>query len=62
MLTKVSILKESLYYGNRLDELEKQIEKSNEELKRLNIINKDAYAAKENAANEFSKNEDKIYK
>ena len=49
-------------YSNRLDDLEKQIEKSNEELKKLRVINKDASFAKENASNEFSKFEDKVYK
>lgn len=53
---------ESLTYSNRLDDLEKQIEKANEELKKYRIINKDAFVAKENASNEFSKFEDKVYK
>ncbi len=45
-----------------MGELEKQIEVSNEELKKLKIINKDAFVAKENASNEFAKFEDKVYK
>ena len=49
-------------YPNRLDDLEKQIEQSNEELRKLKVINKDASVAKENASNEFSKFEDKVYK
>ncbi len=59
---KAHLLQESLSYSNRLDELEKQIEISNEELKKLKVINKDAFVAKENASNEFSKFEDKVYK
>jgi coiled-coil domain-containing protein 151 len=59
---KSHLLQESLTYGNRLDDLEKQIEKSNEELKKLRVISKDAFVAKENASNEFSKFEDKVYK
>ncbi|RNA22272.1 coiled-coil domain-containing protein [Brachionus plicatilis] len=59
---KAHLLQESLTYSNRLDDLEKQIEKSNDELKKLRIINKDASFAKENASNEFTKFEDKVYK
>lgn len=59
---KSHLLQESLSYSNRLDDLEKQIEKANEELKKYRIINKDAFVAKENASNEFSKFEDKVYK
>lgn len=56
------LTKESLTYSNKLDDLEKQIEKSNEELKKQRIMNKDASYAKENVSNEFSKFEDKVYK
>ena len=56
------LLKESLSYSNRLDDLEKNIIKSNEELKKYRVINKDAFVARENASNEFSKFEDKVYK
>lgn len=56
------ISKESLTYSNRLDNLEKQIQIANEELKKLRVINKDAFIAKENVSNEFSKFEDKVYK
>jgi hypothetical protein len=59
---KAHLLQESLTYDTRLNNLEKEIEKENSELKRLKTINKDAYVAKENASNEFSKFEDKIYK
>jgi hypothetical protein len=51
-----------LTYDTRLNDLEREIEKSNGELKRLKTINKDAFVAKENASNEFSKFEDKVYK
>ena len=59
---KAHLLSESLTYDTSLNNLEKEIEKSNEELKKLKTINKDAYVAKENASNEFSKFEDKVYK
>lgn len=59
---KSHLLCESLSYSNRLDDLEKQIEISKEEYKKLKVINKDAFVAKENASNEFSKFEDKVYK
>jgi len=55
-------LQESLTYNNRLDDLEKSILKANEELKKYRVINKDAFVARENASNEFSKFEDKVYK
>jgi hypothetical protein len=38
------------------------IQSANEELKKLKVINKDAFVARENASNEFSKFEDKVYK
>lgn len=59
---KSHLLSESLTYSNRLDELEKQIQAANEELKKLKIINKDAFIAKENVSNEYSKFEDKVYR
>lgn len=59
---KSHLLQESLSYNNRLDELEKAIVKSNDELKKYRVINKDAFVARENASNEFSKFEDKVYK
>jgi len=59
---KSHLLQESLSYSNRLDDLEKQIIKSNHELKKYRVINKDAFVARENASNEFSKFEDKVYK
>lgn len=57
-----SLLKESLTYDTRLNNLEREIQKANDELRRLKTINKDAYVAKENASNEFSKFEEKVYK
>jgi hypothetical protein len=59
---KSHLLQESLTYNNRLDDLEKSILKANEELKKYRVINKDAFVARENASNEFSKFEDKVYK
>ncbi len=59
---KAHLLQESLSYNNRLDDLEKNILKANEELKKYRVINKDAFVARENASNEFSKFEDKVYK
>lgn len=55
-------LKESLTYNNRLDDLEKQIQSAKEESRELKIMFKDAIVARENAANEFSKYEDKVYR
>ena len=54
--------KESLTYGNRLDSLEKQMQKAREEYANLKVLNKDAIVAKENAINEFAKFEDKVYR
>jgi len=59
---RAHLLRESLTYNNRLDELERAIVKATDELKKYRVINKDAFVARENASNEFSKFEDKVYK
>ena len=59
---KEHLLNESLTYNNRLEELEQQINKAKEEMRNLKVMNKDAIVAKENASNEFSKFEDKVYR
>lgn len=55
-------MKESLTYNNRLDELETQIREAQNELEELKVMHKDAIVARENAANEFAKYEDKVYR
>jgi hypothetical protein len=42
--------------------LEKQIASSKSEFNELKIMHKDAVVARENAANEFAKYEDKVYR
>jgi hypothetical protein len=51
-----------LSYNNRLEDIEQQIKKAKDEKLNLKVMNKDAFVAKENAVNEFSKFEDKVYR
>lgn len=56
------MIKDSLTFGNDLDDLEADIEKQKEELKELQEMNKDAQVARDAAKAELSKHEETVYR
>lgn len=59
---KDQMIKDSLTFGNDLDDLEADIEKQKEELKELQEMNKDAQIARDAAKAELSKHEEAVYR
>lgn len=59
---KDQMIKDSLTFGNDLDDLEADIEKQKEELKELQEMNKDAQIARDAAKAELSKHEETVYR
>ncbi|XP_071821247.1 outer dynein arm-docking complex subunit 3-like [Apostichopus japonicus] len=56
------MIKDSLTFGNDLDDLEADIEKQQEELKELQEMNKDAQVARDAAKAELGKHEETVYR
>ncbi|CAF1124147.1 unnamed protein product [Didymodactylos carnosus] len=59
---KSHLIQESLTYTNRLDAMEKQIHKTQEEFNEVERIATEAELAQKNAKNELKKSEDKVYR